>query len=134
MEEQLKKALLDAVHSKISDLEQKRALLVKRGKNLDKLSELVSVLTVGFENLKDYPRSKLEEILSPYYASNVLNEELDKVEIVRFVFDVQEHGHDLELNQEEINVLNMDNYATQNIISCTTPTQTKKISYKNYAL
>ena len=105
MEEQLKKALLDAIQSKISDLNYQKEQVVTKGKNLDKLSELVSVLEAGFESLKDYSRNKLEEILTPYYTSNIIKEELDKLEIVRFVFDVQGRGHNLELNEEEIDIM-----------------------------
>lgn len=105
MEEQFKKALLDTIQSKISDLNYQKEQVVTKGKNLDKLSELASVLEAGFESLKDYSRNKLEEILTPYYTSNIIKEELDKLEIVRFVFDVKGRGHNLELNEEEIDIM-----------------------------
>lgn len=105
MEEKLKKALIDSVHSKISELNRQKEQVLTKGKNIDKLSELVSTLEKGFENLKEFSRESLEKILSPYYANSVLTDELNRLEIVRFVFDVQEKGHNVELNEEEIDIM-----------------------------
>lgn len=105
MEEKLKKALIDSVRSKISELNRQKEQVLTKGKNIDKLSELVSTLEKGFENLKDFSRESLEKILSPYYANSVLTDELNRLEIVRFVFDVQDKGHNVELNEEEIDIM-----------------------------
>lgn len=105
MEEKLRTALKDTVKSRIKELNRQKENVLTKGKNLEKLAELVNVLETGFEKLRDYSREKLEKILSPYYADNTLTEELDRLEIVRFVFDVQDKGHAVELNDEEIDIM-----------------------------
>lgn len=105
MDEKLKKALIDSVHSKINDLQRQKEQVLTKSKNLDKLSELVITLEDGFENLRKFSRETLEKILSPYCAGNALAEELDRLEIVRFVFEVREKGHNVELNEEEIDIM-----------------------------
>ena len=105
MEEKLKNALLNALHEKISDLNRQKELVLVKKKNLDSLSELLTTLESGFEYLKKFSRENLEKILAPYYTNNVLNDELDKLEIVRFVFEVQDKGHNVELNEEEIDIM-----------------------------
>lgn len=105
MEEKLKIALTDTVNSQIKELNYQKEQVLIKGKNLDSLAELVATLESGFENLKNYSREQLNKILSPYYAGNALNEELDRLEIVKFVFEVQDKGHNVELNEEEIDIM-----------------------------
>lgn len=105
MEEKLRTALTDTVHSRIKELNRQKDHVLTKGKHLDNLAELVTALETGFEKLRDYSREKLEKILSPYYADNTLIEELDRLEIVRFVFEVQDKGHNVELNDEEIDIM-----------------------------
>lgn len=105
MEEKLKKALNETITSKINDLNRQKDQILTKGEQLSKLSELIDSLEKGFEKLKDYSRDMLETILSPYYANNALVEELDRLEIVRFVYTVQDKGHSVELNEEEIDIM-----------------------------
>ena len=105
MEDKLKSALINALSSKISELHDRCERVSNVGKNLEKLTELVTVIEQGFENLKNYNRDSLARILSPYYATAELQKELDKLEIVKLVFNLQNNGIDVELNEEEINIM-----------------------------
>ena len=105
MDEKLTKALIDSIHSKIDDLKRQKDQVAKQRKKLDKLSELVATIEEGFESLKTFSRDDLEKILSPYYARDALDEELNRLEIVRLVYDVQEKGHNVDLNEEEIDIM-----------------------------
>jgi len=105
VEEKLKSALSDAIHSKIENLNQQKEQILTKGKHLEKLTDLVATLEKGFERLKDYSRDSLEEILEPYYPGNLLNEELNKLDIVRFVLEIKDRGYDVELNEEEIDIM-----------------------------
>ena len=60
---------------------------------------------MSFDKLKSYSREDLKRILSPYYPSNVLAEELDRLEVVRFAFSIQDKGYEIELNEEEIDIM-----------------------------
>lgn len=105
MEDKLRSALINALNSKISELHDRCERVSVVGKNLEKLTELVTVIEQGFENLKNYSRESLSRILSPYYAAPELQKELDKLEIVKLVFNLQTNGIDVELNEEEINIM-----------------------------
>ena len=105
MEDKLKNALLDAIRNRIEELDYQENQVITRGKNLERLAELVSDFEVGFEKLRDYSREKLEKVLAPYYLENVLKDQLNKLEIVRLVFNIQDKGHDVELNDEEIDIM-----------------------------
>lgn len=105
MEDKLKSALVNALNNKISELNVRRERVLTIGKNLEKLSELVTVIEQGFENLKNYSRESLSKILTPYYSAPELQKELDKLEIVKLVFNLQTHGMEVELNEEEINIM-----------------------------
>jgi hypothetical protein len=105
MEEKLKSALINALNSKISELQERRERASVVSKNLEKLSELVTLIEQGFENLKRYDRETLSKILTPYYSTPDLQRELDRLEIVKLVFNLQTHGMEVELNEEEINIM-----------------------------
>ena len=105
MEEKLKSALINALNSKISELQERRERASVVSKNLQKLSELVTLIEQGFENLKRYDRETLSKILTPYYSTPDLQRELDRLEIVKLVFNLQTHGMEVELNEEEINIM-----------------------------
>lgn len=105
MEDKLKSALINALNSKIADLHDRSERVSIVGKNLEKLTELVTVIEQGFENLKNYSRESLARILSPYYGASELQKELDKLEIVKLVFNLQTNGIEVELNEEEINIM-----------------------------
>ena len=105
MEEKLKSALINALNSKISELQERRERASVVSKNLEKLSELVTLIEQGFENLKRYDRETLSKILTPYYSTPDLQRELDTLEIVKLVFNLQTHGMEVELNEEEINIM-----------------------------
>lgn len=105
MEDKLRSALINALSSKISELQERRDRVSNVGKNLDKLSELVTLIEQGFENLKNYSRESLSKILAPYYSTPDLQKELDRLEIVKLVFNLQTHGMEVELNEEEINIM-----------------------------
>ena len=105
MEEKLKSALINALNSKISELQERRERASVVSKNLEKLSELVTLIEQGFENLKRYDRETLSKILTPYYSTSDLQRELDRLEIVKLVFNLQTHGMEVELNEEEINIM-----------------------------
>lgn len=105
MEDKLRSALINALSSKISELQERRDRVSNVGKNLEKLSELVTLIEQGFENLKNYSRESLSKILSPYYSTPDLQKELDRLEIVKLVFNLQTHGMEVELNEEEINIM-----------------------------
>ena len=105
MEEKLKSALINALNSKISELQERRERASVVSKNLEKLSELVTFIEQGFENLKRYDRETLSKILTPYYSTPDLQRELDRLEIVKLVFNLQTHGMEVELNEEEINIM-----------------------------
>lgn len=105
MEEKLKSALINALNSKISELHERRERASVVSKNLEKLSELVTLIEQGFENLKRYDRETLSKILTPYYSTPDLQRELDRLEIVKLVFNLQTHGMEVELNEEEINIM-----------------------------
>ena len=92
MEEKLKSALINALNSKISELQERRERASVVSKNLEKLSELVTLIEQGFENLKRYDRETLSKILTPYYSTPDLQRELDRLEIVKLVFNLQTHG------------------------------------------
>lgn len=105
MEDKLKSALINALNSKMADLHDRSERVSIVGKNLEKLTELVTVIEQGFENLKNYSRESLARILSPYYGASELQKELDKLEIVKLVFNLQTNGIEVELNEEEINIM-----------------------------
>ena len=105
MEDKLRSALINALSSKISELQERRDRVSNVGKNLEKLSELVALIEQGFENLKNYSRESLSKILAPYYSTPDLQKELDRLEIVKLVFNLQTHGMEVELNEEEINIM-----------------------------
>lgn len=105
MEDKLRSALINALSSKISELQERRDRVSNVGKNLEKLSELVTLIEQGFENLKNYSRESLSKILAPYYSAPDLQKELDRLEIVKLVFNLQTHGMEVELNEEEINIM-----------------------------
>lgn len=105
MEDKLRSALINALNSKISELHARRERVSVVGKNLEKLTELVDAIEQGFENLKNYDRESLSKILASYYSAPELEKELDKLEIVKLVFNLQTNGIEVELNEEEINIM-----------------------------
>lgn len=105
MEDKLRSALINALNSKISELHARRERVSVVGKNLEKLTELVDAIEHGFENLKNYDRESLSKILASYYSASELEKELDKLEIVKLVFNLQTNGIEVELNEEEINIM-----------------------------
>lgn len=105
MEDKIQNALLDAIRNRIEELNYQKNQVITRGKNLEKLIDLVNDFENGFDKLREYSREKLENILSPYFLDSTLKEQLDKLEIVRLVFNLQEKGHNVELNDEEIDIM-----------------------------
>lgn len=105
MEEKLKKALHDTITSRINSLNLKKEQMLTKRVQLDELCELIDSLEMSFDKLKSYSREDLKRILTPYYPSNVLAEELDRLEVVRFAFSIQDKGYEIELNEEEIDIM-----------------------------
>ncbi len=105
MEDKIQNALLDAIRNRIEELNYQKNQVITRGKNLEKLIDLVNDFENGFDKLREYSREKLENILSPYFLDSTLKEQLNKLEIVRLVFNLQEKGHNVELNDEEIDIM-----------------------------
>lgn len=105
MKENLKRDLKRTIGSKISTFEKQKEQIMKHSVSIDVLSGLVLSLEEKLENLKEYNRDSLIRILSTYYSKEQLNSILDKLEIARLVLNMKEKGHQVEFNEEELNIL-----------------------------
>lgn len=103
--EQIKKDLLTVFEEKMAEEQKIRENAAIKTDELTTLNDFIGTLEESSDNLKQYSREWLENLLVPYYQKSDLEELLDKLEIPLLAISMRTHGISINFNEEEIGIL-----------------------------